>query len=83
MATTRTKKELEAEVEEMRKQLAAKNGDGTLTYQVSQKGAVSVYGLMRFPVTLYQNQWELLFQHEKELKQFIKDNQGKLAVKKS
>ena len=82
MATTRTKKELEAEVDELRKQLAGKNGDGPLTYQVSQKGAVSVYGLMRFPVTLYQNQWELLFQHEKELKQFIKDNESNLKVKK-
>jgi hypothetical protein len=83
MATTKTKRELEAENDELRRLLASKNGDGPLTYRVSQRGAVSVYGLMRFPVTLYQNQWELLFQHEKELKQFIKDNQGKLAVKKS
>jgi hypothetical protein len=83
MATTKTKRELEAEVDELRKQLAGKNGDSPLTYQVSQKGAVSVYGLMRFPITLYQNQWEKVLEHQDELRKFIKDNESRLKVKKS
>lgn len=82
MATTRTKAELESEVEELRKQLAAKNGS-VITFKVSERGAVSVYGLMRFPVTLYQNQWEKLLEHQDKLRQFIKDNEGKLKVKTS
>ena len=83
MATTKTKAELEAEVEELREQLAARNGKGPLTFKVSERGAVSVYGLMRFPVTLYQNQWERVLEHQDELRQFIKDNERKLKVKKS
>ena len=83
MATTRTKRELEAEVEELRQQLAIKNVDRELTFRVSQRGAVSVYGLMRFPVTLYKNQWEILLEHQDKLRKFIKDNERKLKVKKS
>ena len=80
MTTTMTKRELEARLKELEQKLAAQN---EVTFKVSPRRAVSVYGLGRFPVTLYQSQWELLFQHEKELTQFIKDNAGKLKVKKS
>ena len=82
MATPKTKRELEAEVEVLRKLLASKNGDGPLTYQVSQKGAVSIYGLMRFPITLYKNQWEQVLEHQDELRKFIKDNESRLKTKK-
>ena len=82
MATTKTKRELEAEVEVLRNLLASKNGDGPLTYQVSQKGAVSIYGLMRFPITLYKNQWEQVLEHQDELRKFIKDNESRLKTKK-
>lgn len=82
MATTKTKRELEAENKELHRQLAIKNGDGPLTFQVSQRGAVSVYGLMRFPVTLYKNQWEKVLEHQNELRQFIKDNESRLKTKK-
>ena len=47
----------------------------------TQGGAVSVYGLGRFPVTLYWEQWEYLFQAIPQLQEFIKANTHKLAVK--
>jgi hypothetical protein len=43
----------------------AKNS--TLSFKISEKGAVSVYGLGRFPVTLYFEQWSKLFAHIDEL----------------
>lgn len=49
--------------------------------KVSEKGAVSVYGLGRFPVTLYQEQWKKLLAMSDELKAFIADNKDKLKTK--
>lgn len=49
--------------------------------KVSEKGAVSVYGLGRFPVTLYQEQWKKLLAMSDELKTFIADNKDKLKTK--
>lgn len=56
----------------------------TLTYKVSSKGAVSVYGMGRFPVTLYAEQWERLDsdQERKRRAEFIKAN-GKQLTRKS
>ena len=54
---------------------------GTLTFKVSEKGAVSVYGLGRFPVTLYQEQWDKLFGRIDELKRFLEDNRDRLKKK--
>ena len=51
--------------------------------KVSEKRAVSVYGLGRFPVTLYQEQWNKLLPIADAIKQFIADNQDKLKVKES
>ena len=53
----------------------------TLSMKVSQKGAVSVYGLQRFPVTLYGNQWERLLARSEDIKDFIIENAGDLTVK--
>lgn len=49
--------------------------------KVSTKGAVSVYGLGRFPVTLYASQWEALLGRGEDIKQFILDNVNALAKK--
>lgn len=49
--------------------------------KVSDKGAISVYGLGRFPVTLYASQWQNLFDRQDAIKQFIIDNMDKLATK--
>ena len=54
---------------------------GELSFKVSEKGAVSVYGLGRFPVTLYQEQWARLLAVADDLKEFIKHNSGRLKVK--
>jgi len=54
---------------------------GSVSMKVSEKGAVSVYGLGRFPVTLYQEQWIKLLSLADEIRQFIEENKGKLKVK--
>jgi hypothetical protein len=54
---------------------------GTLSFRVSEKGAVSVYGLGRFPVTLYQEQWDKLLSQIDELRRFIETNRGSLKKK--
>jgi hypothetical protein len=54
---------------------------GSLTFKVSEKGAVSVYGLGRFPVTLYQEQWDKLFGGIDELKRFLEENRDRLKKK--
>jgi hypothetical protein len=54
---------------------------GALYCKVSEKGAVSVYGLQRMPVTLYMEQWERLLGFAEEIKEFIKENDSKLKRK--
>jgi hypothetical protein len=49
--------------------------------RVSQKGALSVYGLGRFPVTLYKEQWLKLLSMADDIKQFIAENEARLKVK--
>lgn len=52
-----------------------------VSLKVSEKGAVSVYGLGRFPVTLYQEQWQKLLAMADDIKNFIEENKSKLKVK--
>jgi hypothetical protein len=54
---------------------------GNLSLKVSEKGGVSVYGLGRFPVTLYKEQWMKLLGFADEIKSFIKDNDQQLKAK--
>ncbi len=54
---------------------------GALYCKVSEKGAVSVYGLQRMPVTLYVEQWDRLLNFGDDLRQFLKDNDAKLKRK--
>jgi hypothetical protein len=54
---------------------------GSLYCKVSQKGAVSVYGLQRMPVTLYMEQWERLLGFGDEIRQFIKEHDSELKRK--
>ena len=51
--------------------------------KVSAKGAVSVYGLGRFPVTLYASQWEQLFSRTEEVKAFILAHTSELSTKEN
>jgi hypothetical protein len=54
---------------------------GQLAMKVSQKGAVSVYGLGRFPVTLYQEQWRKLLDCADDIRAFITANESQLKRK--
>ncbi len=60
---------------------AKSRGGSPITFRVSDKGAVSVYGMGRFPVTLYKEQWEKLLAHGEDLRKFIADNVSRLATK--
>lgn len=52
-----------------------------LSLKVSEKGAVSLYGMGRFPVTLYGTQWERLLDHADEVRSFLTANAALLSVK--
>ena len=54
---------------------------GPVSMKVSEKGAVSVYGLGRFPVTLYQEQWIKLLAMAGDIKTFIEENKPRLKTK--
>ena len=54
---------------------------GTILFKVSEKGGVSVYGLGRFPVTLYYEQWTRLLDASPQLKEFLEENKSKLKLK--
>lgn len=54
---------------------------GSLYCKVSQKGAISVYGLQRMPVTLYVEQWERLLDFADDIRAFAKDNEVDLKRK--
>jgi hypothetical protein len=75
--------DLKAELERLRNENAAlKKGAATrVTMKVSEKGAVSVYGMGRFPVTLYKEQWLKLLAMSDEIRAFIVANEGRLKTK--
>ncbi len=58
-----------------------KKRNAAVSMKVSEKGAVSVYGLGRFPVTLYQEQWQKLLSVADEIRSFIEENKASLKVK--
>jgi hypothetical protein len=72
--------ELKAKLAQLEKQVAGRRG-ASLEFRVSEKGAVSVYGLGRFPVTLYYEQWVRLLGQADELKTFLEENKSKLKLK--
>lgn len=76
-------KNMQDELERLRAENAAlkKTNQRGLSLKVSEKGAVSVYGLGRFPVTLYKEQWTKLLDMSEELRTFIKANDSKLKAK--
>jgi hypothetical protein len=75
-----TKEELLARIAELEKDAAGRKR-GALEFRVSEKGGVSVYGLGRFPVTLYQDQWARLLDSADALRAFIEENKSRLKVK--
>jgi len=75
-----TKEELMARIAELEKQVEAKKS-GKLQFKVSEKGGVSVYGLGRFPVTLYFEQWTRLLDAGEDLRAFLEANKSSLKLK--
>ena len=78
-----TPENLQAELERLRAENEAlkKTSSKGLSLKVSQKGALSVYGLGRFPVTLYKEQWNRLLDMSDEIRTFIKANESQLKTK--
>jgi len=78
-----TEEELRAEIEKLRSEneKLKKPGRGQVSMRVSEKGGLSVYGLGRFPVTLYREQWEKLLSMSDEIKTFIEENNSTLKKK--
>jgi hypothetical protein len=72
-----------AEVERLRKENAAlkKGASSGVRLKVSEKGAVSVYGMGRFPVTLYKEQWLKLLDMSDDIRAFIYANEAQLKAK--
>ena len=72
--------ELRARVAELEKQKGGRKG-GALEFRVGEKGGVSVYGLGRFPVTLYYEQWNRLLEAAPRLREFLEENKSRLKLK--
>ncbi|HMF78231.1 MAG TPA: hypothetical protein VK604_21415 [Bryobacteraceae bacterium] len=76
-----TKEELLERIAELERQAARKKTAGALSFKVSEKGAVSVYGMGRFPVTLYYEQWLRLLGAAEEMRAFLEENKSRLKLK--
>jgi hypothetical protein len=73
-----TYEELKARLAELEK---SPRRTGSLEFRVGEKGGVSVYGLGRFPVTLYYEQWQRLLGASDKLREFLEENKSKLKLK--
>ena len=71
---------LESENRRLQEQMQQRN-PGQLRLKVSEKGGLSVYGLGRFPVTLYKEQWIRLLDQDDEIRSFLKENDQLLKAK--
>jgi len=75
--------DVRAELERLRAENAAlkQHSASRPSLKVSEKGGVSVYGLGRFPVTLYKEQWEKLLDMADDIRAFLRENAAKLKLK--
>ena len=77
--------DVQSELERLRAENAALKASsarrGSVSFKVSEKGGVSVYGLGRFPVTLYKEQWAKLLDLADEIRAFIKAHEAELKSK--
>ncbi len=80
-----TPEQMKEELERLRTENEAlkQRSEKGLSLKVSQKGGVSVYGLGRFPVTLYKEQWEKLLDMSDDILAFIQENEPQLKTKGS
>jgi len=75
--------DMKAELERLRNENAAlkKGASSSIRLKVSEKGAVSIYGMGRFPVTLYKEQWLKLLDKSDDIRAFIAANEARLKSK--
>jgi hypothetical protein len=83
LKTMPTEEEMKAEIERLRAENESlkKPARGVISLKVSEKGALSVYGMGRFPVTLYREQWEKLLDMSDQIREFIQANDQTLKKK--
>jgi hypothetical protein len=83
MGDETSQEDINAELERLRAENKSlkERGSKELSLKVSQKGGVSVYGLGRFPVTLYKEQWSRLLDISDDIRSFIRENDGQLKSK--
>ena len=74
---------MKAELERLRaeNERLKQRSSRAISLKVSEKGAVSLYGLGRFPVTLYKEQWTKVLDMADDIRAFIKENDSKLKTK--
>ena len=77
--TEPTYEELKARVADLEKKAVRRTGE--IDFKIGEKGGVSVYGLGRFPVTLYYEQWTKLLDATAKLREFLEENKDKLKLK--
>jgi len=75
-----SKEELMQRIADLEKEVGRRK-TGDLEFKVGEKGGVSVYGLGRFPVTLYYEQWIRLLDRADALRGFLEENKGKLKLR--
>ena len=73
--------ELKAKLAQLEKEVETKKRSGDLIFKVGEKGGVSVYGLGRFPVTLYYEQWIRLLDQADQIREFMEENKSRLKMK--
>ena len=78
-----SERELKRQVEELQSQLAAEKSKSKreIRLQVSAKGGVSLYGIRRFPVTFYQEEWDKILGMADDIRAFIAEHEGELTKK--
>ncbi|HEV2297881.1 MAG TPA: hypothetical protein VGR72_05125 [Candidatus Acidoferrales bacterium] len=78
--TEPSREELLARIAELERQSGSRK-KGALEFRVGEKGGVSVYGLGRFPVTLYYEQWIRLLDSAQDLRAFLEENKSRLKLR--
>jgi hypothetical protein len=75
--------DMKAELERLRQENAAlkKTSSRAISMKVSEKGGLSIYGLGRFPITLYKEQWTKLLDMSDDIRRFLKENDSTLKAK--
>jgi hypothetical protein len=78
-----SEEDMKAELERLRNENAAlkKGAAKGVSMKVSEKGGLSVYGLGRFPITLYKEQWTKLLDMSEEIRTFLQDQDRELKTK--